>query len=86
MQVPGCKIEGNHLKGDITSCTLVSVFRICNSYISGEGGMLDLRMLTSQQEAFKTIIDKYTSKNWKQACASNLDGPAFPEKVEPVGY
>lgn len=48
--------------------------------------MLDLRMLTSQQEAFKTIIDKYTSKNWKQACASNLDGPAFPEKVEPVGY
>lgn len=43
-------------------------------------------MLTRSQEAFKTIVDKYTPKNWKQACASNMDAPVFPEKIEPAGY
>jgi acid phosphatase len=37
-------------------------------------------------DAFKSIVDKYTPKNWKQACSSRLDAPAFPEKVEPAGY
>ncbi|USP80250.1 hypothetical protein yc1106_07524 [Curvularia clavata] len=37
-------------------------------------------------EAFKGIVDKYTPKNWKAACASRLDQPAFPEKPEPAGY
>ncbi|KAF2749384.1 phosphoglycerate mutase-like protein [Sporormia fimetaria CBS 119925] len=37
-------------------------------------------------EAFKSIVDKYTPKNWKHACASNLDAPVFPEKPEPAGY
>ncbi|CZS99849.1 related to lysophosphatidic acid phosphatase [Rhynchosporium agropyri] len=37
-------------------------------------------------EAFKRIVDKYTPANWKEACRSNLDVPAFPEKLEPSGY
>jgi acid phosphatase len=59
MQIPGCKAEGKHLKGDTSFCTL---------------------------EAFKDVVDKYTPKNWKAACASRLDQPAFPEKPEPAGY
>jgi len=59
MQVPGCKLEGKHLEGDTTFCTL---------------------------EAFKSIVDKYTPKNWKHACASNLDAPSFPKQPEPAGY
>lgn len=59
MQIPGCKLEGKHLEGDTTFCTL---------------------------EAFKSIVDKYTPKNWKHACASNLDAPYFPVKPEPSGY
>jgi acid phosphatase len=31
-------------------------------------------------------VDKYTPKNWKQACASTLDAPSFPERPEPAGY
>lgn len=37
-------------------------------------------------EAFKRIADKFTPKNWKQACISNLDQPAFPAPVEKAGY
>ena len=37
-------------------------------------------------EAFKSIVDKYTPKNWKSACASRLDEPAFPETVQLAGY
>ncbi|KAF2740843.1 phosphoglycerate mutase-like protein [Polyplosphaeria fusca] len=37
-------------------------------------------------EAFKSIVDSYTPKNWKHACASNVDAPSFPEKPEPAGY
>ncbi|KAI8932637.1 hypothetical protein NX059_010133 [Plenodomus lindquistii] len=59
MQVPGCKVEGKHLKGDTTFCTL---------------------------EAFKSIVDAYTPKNWKAECMTNIDKPAFPEKIEPAGY
>jgi len=59
MQIPGCKVEGKHLPGDTTFCTL---------------------------DAFKAIVDKYTPKNWKAACTSRLDAPAFPEKPEPAGY
>ncbi|KAI9748379.1 MAG: hypothetical protein M1835_001803 [Candelina submexicana] len=36
-------------------------------------------------EAFKSIVDKFTPKNWKQACASNIDMPAFPNSPEPAG-
>jgi acid phosphatase len=59
MQIPGCKVQGKHLEGDTTFCTL---------------------------DAFKGIVDKYTPKNWKQACMSRLDAPAFPEKVEQAGF
>ncbi|KAF1996356.1 phosphoglycerate mutase-like protein [Amniculicola lignicola CBS 123094] len=37
-------------------------------------------------EAFKSIVDKYTPKNWKAACASSIEAPSFPEQVEPAGY
>lgn len=37
-------------------------------------------------EAFKSIADKYTPKNWKHACASNLGAPSFLEQPEPAGY
>ncbi|KAL9121630.1 MAG: hypothetical protein Q9187_001808 [Circinaria calcarea] len=37
-------------------------------------------------EAFKRIADKFTPKNWKQACVTNLDQPAFPAVVEKAGY
>lgn len=37
-------------------------------------------------EAFKSIVDKYTPKNWKSACTSRMNEPAFPEKVELAGY
>lgn len=37
-------------------------------------------------EAFKSIVDKYTPMNWKSACASRLDEPAFPVEVERAGY
>jgi acid phosphatase len=37
-------------------------------------------------EAFKGIVDKYTPKNWKSACVSRMDEPAFPGEVEWAGY
>ncbi|KAL6706045.1 hypothetical protein ACN47E_006147 [Coniothyrium glycines] len=37
-------------------------------------------------EAFKSIVDKYTPNNWKDACAARLDQPPFPPKPEPAGY
>jgi acid phosphatase len=37
-------------------------------------------------EAFKGIVDKYTPKNWKSACVSRMDEPAFPWEVEVAGY
>ncbi|MCJ1320084.1 hypothetical protein MMC15_005421 [Xylographa vitiligo] len=37
-------------------------------------------------EAFKRIADKFTPRNWKQACAANLDQPAFPAAIEEAGY
>ena len=36
-------------------------------------------------EAFKGIVDKFTPKNWKQACGARLGENAFPENVEPAG-
>ena len=77
-QVPGCKQEGKHLEGDTTFCTLVGfdvlLFPTKNS------------IYHLLQEAFKSIADKYTPKNWKHACASNLGSPSFPEQPEPAGY
>lgn len=36
-------------------------------------------------EAFKSIVDKYTPKNWKQECRGNLGKSPFSEKPEPSG-
>lgn len=46
----------------------------------------DDQVLITIQEAFKTVVDKYTPPNWKQACLANLDKSPFPEKPEPAGY
>jgi acid phosphatase len=37
-------------------------------------------------EAFKSVVDKYTPKNWKAACTSRLDEPVFPMKADMAGY
>ncbi|KAI9055497.1 hypothetical protein LZ554_000448 [Drepanopeziza brunnea f. sp. 'monogermtubi'] len=37
-------------------------------------------------EAFKSVVDKYTPKNWKKECLSNMGASAFPEEPEPSGY
>ncbi|KAF1837391.1 phosphoglycerate mutase-like protein [Decorospora gaudefroyi] len=36
--------------------------------------------------AFKSIVDTYTPRNWKQACASRLDALPFPERREWAGF
>ena len=38
------------------------------------------------QEAFKRIADKFTPKDWKGSCESNLDKPCFPQENEEAGY
>ncbi|KAF2461930.1 histidine phosphatase superfamily [Lineolata rhizophorae] len=37
-------------------------------------------------EAFKAIADKFTPRDWKKACLSNLDEPAMPHKIETAGF
>ena len=39
--------------------------------------------LLLSQKKFKSIVDDYTPKDWKAACASNLDKPVFPAVSEP---
>ncbi|KAG7116609.1 acid phosphatase SPBC4.06 like protein [Verticillium longisporum] len=36
--------------------------------------------------AFKSVVDKFTPKDWKQECRLNAKAIAFSEKVEPAGY
>ncbi|OAF58106.1 hypothetical protein VC83_05250 [Pseudogymnoascus destructans] len=35
---------------------------------------------------FKAIVDKFTPKDWKQDCRSNLDAPSFPKATEAAGF
>lgn len=35
--------------------------------------------------AFKSVVDKYTPKNWKNDCGSRMGESAFPDSVEPSG-
>ncbi|KAL3953519.1 hypothetical protein ACCO45_011475 [Purpureocillium lilacinum] len=37
-------------------------------------------------EAFKSIVDKFTPRNWKAECRANVKAPAFPAKEEPAGF
>ncbi|MDI1487705.1 MAG: hypothetical protein OHK93_006976 [Ramalina farinacea] len=37
-------------------------------------------------EAFKSIVDKFTPRNWKSACVANLDQPTIPDEIEAPGY
>ncbi|KHO00812.1 Histidine phosphatase superfamily, clade-2 [Metarhizium album ARSEF 1941] len=57
--IPGCKMQGKHLDGDESFCTL---------------------------EAFKSIVDRFTPRDWKRECRANIKAPAFPAKPEPAGY
>lgn len=50
-----------------------------------EGKHLDGDTTFCTLEAFKSIVDKYTPKNWKAACNSKLDEPVFPMKVDIAG-
>ena len=75
--VPGCKVPGKHLDGDESFCTLVRV-SAQRSRARPANKIL--------QEAFKAVVDGFTPRNWKQACISNIDKPAFPEEIEPAGY
>lgn len=51
-----------------------------------EGNHLEGDTTFCTLEAFKSIVDKYVPKNWKSACSSRLDEPAFPAQPEPSGY
>lgn len=42
--------------------------------------------LTLSQAAFKSIVDKFTPKDWKQECTQNMDAPAIPATPQPAGY
>lgn len=78
MTVPGCRPPGKHFEGDGSFCTLVSYRR------PGQ----DNRVVADIpiQEAFKAICDRFTPKNWKEACASNLEEPQFPATTQNAGY
>ena len=78
MKIPGCKQDGKHLEGDDNFCTLVCPFVRLMEWIDQAN--------IDEQEAFKAIVDKFTPKNWKAECMSNLEASAFPEKPEPAGY
>lgn len=75
--IPGCRLPGKHLEGNESFCTLVSRFF---------EQRLRVLFTDSRQEAFKGIVDKFTPKNWKDACMSNLDQPKFPQETERSGY
>jgi acid phosphatase len=51
-----------------------------------EGKHLDGDTTFCTLEAFKSIVDQFTPKNWKSACTSKLDEPVFPMKVKLAGY
>jgi acid phosphatase len=76
MTIPGCRPKGRHLEGDNSFCTLVSPLIV----------LLLPHSLNVKQEAFKSIVDKYTPKNWRYACSSNLGSSAVPSSAEPSGY
>jgi acid phosphatase len=51
-----------------------------------EGKHLDGDTTFCTLEAFKSVVDKFTPKNWKTACMSKLDEPVSLEKPELAGY
>ena len=77
MTVPGCNLQESISKEmrRFAHCEFLQ----CNRHVSCD-------INTESQSAFKAIVDKYTPKNWKTECRSNLDRSAFPEAIEPAGY
>jgi acid phosphatase len=51
-----------------------------------EGNHLEGDTTFCTLEAFKSVVDKFTPKNWKSACMSKLDEPVSLEKTELAGY
>ena len=80
MIIPGCRLPGKHLEGHESFCTLVS----WSPQDSHEHEIFD--GADSTQEAFKAIVDKFTPRDWRRACVSNLDQSAFPDEIEQSGY
>jgi len=53
--------------------------RLPGNHLEGDESFCTLK-------AFKTITDKFTPRNWKKACASNLDNPPIPPTIEEAGF
>ncbi|EFX03212.1 histidine acid phosphatase [Grosmannia clavigera kw1407] len=53
--------------------------RLPGNHLEGDESFCTLK-------AFKAIVDKYTPRNWKQQCHSNLRTQALPDKPEPSGF
>ncbi|KAG8528966.1 uncharacterized protein KY384_006655 [Bacidia gigantensis] len=50
-----------------------------------QGNHLDGDETFCTLEAFKSIVDKFTPRSWKESCLMNLDQPPIPQEVEPAG-
>ncbi|RDA91512.1 hypothetical protein CP533_4580 [Ophiocordyceps camponoti-saundersi (nom. inval.)] len=37
-------------------------------------------------EAFKSIVDKFTPRDWKHECRADVKAPTFPSEPQPAGY
>ena len=62
------------------------MFPLAPSALPLPGDCVSDMLVMLLQEAFKSIVDKFTPSHWKQDCASNLDEPPFPKVVEPAGF
>lgn len=95
--IPGCKPPGKHLDGDKTFCTLVDdplpqlsrhiVHPLTSGPIRKKKTLskIDTNNNQKQQEAFKSISDKFTPWNWTEACVKSEKSP-FPKEIERAGY
>ncbi|TLD04621.1 uncharacterized protein PgNI_09940 [Pyricularia grisea] len=53
--------------------------RIPGNHLDGNESFCTLR-------AFKSIVDKFTPRNWKEDCRRSTNDPVFPVKPEPAGF
>lgn len=75
--IPGCKPQSNHFEGDESFCTLVCCAHLVPSpFPHADAG----------KAAFKSIVDKFTPRNWKEECRAKTDKPAIPAQPEVAGY
>lgn len=95
MTISGCREEGKHLEGNESLCTLVSLLapplpRSPTSPGDARRTVYSILFTDSftheHQSAFKSIVGKFTPRNWRDACGSNLGAPTTAVKDEPAGY